>query len=47
VNVHLADRNLKIADLTGDLSDGVMLINLLEVISAKRFPKYNKVINVV
>jgi hypothetical protein len=42
VNVHLADRNLKIADLAGDLSDGVMLVNLLEVISAKRFPRYNK-----
>jgi len=42
VNVHLADRNLKIENLTTDLSTGINLINLLEVISAKRFARYNK-----
>ena len=44
MNVHLADRGLKIADLAGDLSDGVMLVNLLEIISAKKFGRYNKTI---
>ena len=40
--MHLADRSLKISDLADGLSDGVMLVNLLEIISAKRFPRYNK-----
>jgi len=42
VNTHLADRNLKIDDLAIDLADGIMLINLLEIISTKRIKKWNK-----
>ena len=37
-------RDLKIANLATDLSDGLKLINLLEEISAKRLPKYTKVV---
>lgn len=42
INTHLADRNLKVEDLTTDLCDGVLLCNLLEIISGKRIRKYNK-----
>jgi len=42
VNTHLADRNLKVDDLTTDLTDGIILINLLEIISNKRIKKWNK-----
>lgn len=42
--MHLAERQLRIADLALDLSDGLKLINLLEQISAKRLPKYTKVV---
>lgn len=44
VNVHLAERSLRIENLANDLSDGLKLINLLEQISAKRLPKYNKAV---
>jgi Filamin/ABP280 repeat/Calponin homology (CH) domain len=40
-NSHLSDRLLKIEDLETDLQSGVLLINLLEVISNKTI-KYNK-----
>jgi hypothetical membrane protein len=35
---------MSIKDLALDLSDGLKLINLLEQISAKKLPKYNKVV---
>ncbi len=38
----MAERGLKVVDLAADLSDGLKLLNLLEQISAKRIPKYNK-----
>lgn len=41
-NNFLSERILKIDDLSTDLHDGVLLINLLEIISAKQLPKYNK-----
>eukprot|EP01121_Diplochlamys_sp_Union-15-3_P001758 TRINITY_DN1152_c0_g2_i1.p1 TRINITY_DN1152_c0_g2~~TRINITY_DN1152_c0_g2_i1.p1 ORF type:complete len:767 (+),score=229.10 TRINITY_DN1152_c0_g2_i1:31-2301(+) len=42
-NTFLLERGLKIADLQLDLEDGVLLINLLELISAKQVvAKYNK-----
>jgi filamin len=44
VNVHLSERGFKIENLANDLSDGLKLINLLEQISAKRLPKYTKVV---
>jgi filamin len=44
VNVHLSERQLRIDNLAMDLSDGLKLINLLEQISAKRLPKYTKVV---
>jgi filamin len=43
-NVHLAKRGLKVENLSSDLSDGIMLINLLEEISGKKIPKYQKVV---
>jgi filamin len=33
---------MKIEDLGTDLSDGLLLVNLLEIISAKTIPQYNK-----
>ena len=33
---------MKIDDLGTDLSDGLLLVNLLEIISAKSIPQYNK-----
>jgi len=42
VNTHLADRNLKIDDLTTDLADGTKLIQLLEIISGKKIRKWKK-----
>lgn len=42
VNSHLSDRGLAVQDLCTDLNDGIMLINLLEIISNKTFPSYNK-----
>lgn len=44
MNVHLSERQLRIDNLAMDLSDGLKLINLLEQISAKRLPKYTKVV---
>jgi len=38
----LDERGMNITDLKTDLRDGLMLINLLEVISGKKLPKYNK-----
>eukprot|EP01132_Coremiostelium_polycephalum_P007890 gene7890-9709_t len=40
-NNYLKERILKIGDLGSDLEDGVLLINLLEIISSKKLPKYN------
>lgn len=44
MNVHLAERSLRIQNLASDFSDGLTLINLLEQISSKRLPKYTKVV---
>jgi len=41
-NNFLIERMMKIEDLTSDLSDGLLLINLLEVISSKSINSYNK-----
>ena len=41
-NTFLIDRMLKINDLQKDLSTGIILINLVEIISAKSLGKYNK-----
>jgi filamin len=41
-NQFLLERMMKIDDLQYDLSDGLHLINLLEVISSKSIPNYNK-----
>jgi len=43
VNLHLKDRILLVRDLFEDLRDGVLLINLIEIISAPRsVGRYNK-----
>lgn len=42
--MHLSERGLRIDNLANDFSDGLRLINLLEQISAKRLPKYNKAV---
>jgi filamin len=41
-NNFLLERMMKIEDLGTDLSDGLLLINLLEIISSKAIPAYNK-----
>jgi filamin len=41
-NTYLVERMLKVDNLQTDFADGVLLINLLEIISSKQFPKYNK-----
>lgn len=41
-NNFLKERILKINDIGTDLADGVLLINLLEIISGKEFVKYTK-----
>jgi len=41
-NNFLLERMMKIEDLGTDLSDGLLLINLLEIISSKPIPSYNK-----
>lgn len=41
-NNFLSERMLRIDDLTTDLGDGVLLVNLFEIISGKKFPRYNK-----
>lgn len=42
VNTYLVERMLKCEDIQADLHDGVLLINLLEIISSKSLGKYNK-----
>jgi len=42
VNEHLKTVNKGIGDLSQDLADGLRLIALVEVLSGKRFRKYNK-----
>jgi filamin len=42
VNVMLKVRGMHIEDLDHDLKNGVLLINLLEVLSQKKIPVYNK-----
>eukprot|EP01123_Difflugia_compressa_P016275 TRINITY_DN999_c0_g1_i1.p1 TRINITY_DN999_c0_g1~~TRINITY_DN999_c0_g1_i1.p1 ORF type:complete len:746 (+),score=196.58 TRINITY_DN999_c0_g1_i1:57-2294(+) len=42
VNTYLVERMLKVEKLQTDFADGLMLINLLEIISSKPFPHYNK-----
>ncbi|XP_015599800.1 filamin-A isoform X2 [Cephus cinctus] len=41
-NEHLKSCNKHIGDLESDLSDGLRLVSLLEVLSQKRLPKHNK-----
>ena len=41
-NEHLKLVNKNIADLETDLSDGLRFIALVETLSGKKFPKYNK-----
>lgn len=41
-NEHLRTVNKHIADITTDFSDGIRLIALVEVLSGKRLPNYNK-----
>jgi filamin len=41
-NNFLLERMMKIEDLGKDLSDGLLLVNLLEIISSKSIPNYNK-----
>eukprot|EP01113_Clastostelium_recurvatum_P018917 TRINITY_DN222_c0_g1_i3.p1 TRINITY_DN222_c0_g1~~TRINITY_DN222_c0_g1_i3.p1 ORF type:complete len:958 (+),score=357.35 TRINITY_DN222_c0_g1_i3:135-3008(+) len=41
-NNYLKERILKIGDLSKDLEDGILLINLLEVISSKKIPGFSK-----
>eukprot|EP01119_Soliformovum_irregulare_P005582 TRINITY_DN17323_c0_g1_i1.p1 TRINITY_DN17323_c0_g1~~TRINITY_DN17323_c0_g1_i1.p1 ORF type:complete len:494 (-),score=154.72 TRINITY_DN17323_c0_g1_i1:202-1620(-) len=41
-NEHLKDRGMHINDLGKDLADGLLLINLLEIISGKSVGRYNK-----
>jgi len=42
-NNYLKERILRIKDIEHDLADGIMLINLLEIISHKKLPKYSHV----
>eukprot|EP01100_Stratorugosa_tubuloviscum_P003200 TRINITY_DN1760_c0_g1_i1.p1 TRINITY_DN1760_c0_g1~~TRINITY_DN1760_c0_g1_i1.p1 ORF type:complete len:1545 (+),score=896.95 TRINITY_DN1760_c0_g1_i1:60-4637(+) len=42
INSYLRKRNVAIENLKDDLSDGVKLIQFLEIISNKTFPKYEK-----
>jgi len=42
VNEHLKDRGYHVKDLQKDLCDGILLVNLLEIISAKSLGKYNR-----
>jgi len=41
-NEHLKDRGYHIEDVGKDLNDGLLLINLLEIISGKSFGRYNR-----
>ncbi|KCV71469.1 hypothetical protein H696_02415 [Fonticula alba] len=41
-NNYLNDRGYEIKDLFTDLDDGLMLINLLEIISSKKLGRYNR-----
>lgn len=41
-NEHLKTANKSIADLETDLSDGLRFIALVEVLSGKRIPRFNK-----
>lgn len=41
-NQFLVERAMKIDDITKDLKDGIALCNLLEIISSKTLPKFNK-----
>ena len=43
MNVHLRKRQLRVNDLTQDLSDGIMLIQLVEVLTGQQcMMNYNK-----
>lgn len=41
-NEHLKSANNHISDLETDLSDGLKLVSLLEVLAGQRLPKHNK-----
>lgn len=41
-NEYLKDRGMHVTDLQKDLKDGVLLINLLEILSGKSLGRYNK-----
>ncbi|KAF2076978.1 hypothetical protein CYY_001687 [Polysphondylium violaceum] len=40
INQHLQERQLVVKDLATDFSDGVILLNLLEILSGKKIPRY-------
>ncbi|EGC36722.1 hypothetical protein DICPUDRAFT_46997 [Dictyostelium purpureum] len=40
INQHLSERGLSVKDLSVDFQDGVLLINLLEILSGKKIPRY-------
>lgn len=42
--MHLANSGLKVDNLSTDLHDGIILINVLEEISGKKIPKYHKAV---
>ena len=42
MNTYLVERNMPVNDITTDLADGIVLINLMECISTHKFKSYNK-----
>ncbi|KAK5582495.1 hypothetical protein RB653_004080 [Dictyostelium firmibasis] len=40
INQHLSERGLSVKDLSVDFQDGVLLINLLEILSGKKITRY-------
>jgi hypothetical protein len=42
VNHHLQQRNLQVQDLQADFTDGVLFIELLEILTGKKVPRYTK-----
>ena len=42
VNKNLSDRNMKLNEFERDFADGILLINLYEVVAKKQLAQYNK-----
>jgi len=42
INDYLREKGMKIESLKTDLGNGLVLCNLLKILSKKKFPKYNK-----